>query len=107
MTCQSSTPSPQPSIQLHIERLVLEGLPVSTVQGPIVQAAMETELTRLFTIEGLPASASHAEPHLPVGQIHLIPDGGPGDLGQQIGAAVHHILNQSKQTTTIHKANAP
>jgi len=97
----------QPSVQLHIERLVLEGLPVSRVQGPMVQAAMEAELTRLLSVEGLATTASRAEPHVPAGHIHLIPDGGPRSIGQQIGGAVHHVLNQSKQTTPIQKANAP
>jgi hypothetical protein len=96
------------NINVSIERLVLDGLPVSSVhQGYLIAAAMEAELTRLLSIEGLAASASRAEPHLPAGHIHLIPDGGPRSVGQQIGAAVHHVLNQSKQTTTNQKANTP
>jgi hypothetical protein len=97
----------QPSVQLHIERLILEGLPASRAQGPAIGAAVEAELTRLLSVEGLATSAARAEPHLPAGHIHLIPDGGPRSIGQQIGGAVHHVLNQSKQTTTIQKANAP
>jgi hypothetical protein len=95
------------NINVSIERLVLDGLPVRSVQGHLIAAAMEAELTRLLSIEGLAASASRAEPHLPAGHIHLIPDGGPRSVGQQIGAAVHHVLNQSKQTTTNQKANTP
>jgi hypothetical protein len=97
----------QPSVQLHIERLILEGLPASRAQGPAIGAAMEAELTRLLSVDGLAASASSAEPHLPAGHIHLIPDGGPRSIGQQIGAAVYHGLNRSNQATTIKKANAP
>ncbi len=94
------------NINVSIERLVLDGLPVSSVQGHAIAAAMEAELTRLLSVEGLATSASRAEPHLPAGHIHLVPDGGPRSIGQQIGDAVHHVLNQSKQTTTIQKANA-
>jgi len=95
------------NINVSIERLVLDGLPVGSVQGHVIAAAMEAELTRLLTIEGLAASASRAESHLPAGHIHLIPDGSPRSVGRQIGDAVYHVLNQSKQTTTNQKANTP
>ena len=36
------------SIHLHIDRLVLEGLPLSPTDGPLLQAALESELTRLM-----------------------------------------------------------
>ena len=36
------------SVNLHIERLVLEGLPLGAHEGPLVQAAIEVELGRLF-----------------------------------------------------------
>ena len=35
------------NIQLHIERLVLDGLPLTRREGALVQAAVETELARL------------------------------------------------------------
>ena len=41
------------NIKLHIERLVLDGLPVTRSQGPLVQAAMEAELARLMAEGGL------------------------------------------------------
>jgi hypothetical protein len=41
------------SIHLHIERLVLEGLPLEAAQGPAVQAAIEDELTRLLGKGGI------------------------------------------------------
>jgi hypothetical protein len=88
------------NINLHIEQLVLDGLPFSSGQGRAIAAAMEAELTRRLTIEGLPMSASRAEPQLPAGHFHIIPDRSPRTVGQQIGRTVHHLLNQSKQTTT-------
>jgi hypothetical protein len=92
------------NINVHIERLILDGVPESSAQGPAVGAAVESELARLLTIEGLAASASRAEPHLPAGHIHLMPEVSPPSLGQQIGAAVYHVLNQPKQTTRNQKA---
>ena len=48
----------RPNIHLHIERLILDGLPIERAQGPHVQAAVEAELSRLLTENGLAASAS-------------------------------------------------
>jgi len=41
------------TVRVHIERLVLDGLPVTAAQGPLVQAAVEAELTRLIETEGV------------------------------------------------------
>ena len=88
------------NINVHIERLILEGLPATSAQGPAVGAAVEAELARLLVVEGLAAPASRAEPRLPAGHIQLVPEGSPRSLGQQIGGAVYHVLNQSEQPTT-------
>jgi len=41
------------TVRVHIERLVLDGLPVTAAQGPRVQAAVEAELTRLIETQGV------------------------------------------------------
>ena len=46
----------KPNIHLHIERLILDGLPIERAQGPHVQAAVEAELARLLTENGLDAT---------------------------------------------------
>ena len=46
----------RPNIHLHIERLILDGLPIECAQGPHVQAAVEAELARLLTENGLDAT---------------------------------------------------
>ena len=43
----------RPSVHLYIERLVLDGVPVTSAQGPAVRAAVEAELQRLLTEHGL------------------------------------------------------
>jgi hypothetical protein len=41
------------TVRVHIERLVLEGLPVTAAQGRRVQAAVEEELGRLIETQGV------------------------------------------------------
>lgn len=43
-------------VALHVERLVLEGLPLSGRDAPRLQAALEGELTRLLASAPLPAA---------------------------------------------------
>jgi hypothetical protein len=83
------------NVNLHIERLVVDGLPFSSTQGRAIAAAMEAELTRRLTIEGLAASTSRAESHLATGQMQVAPHRSPRTFGRQIGDTVYHVLNQS------------
>jgi len=76
------------NINLHIERLVLEGLPVAGGQGAVVQAAAESELARLLTSEGFAPKASMAEAYITAGAIQLRPAATPRQLGRQIGQTV-------------------
>jgi hypothetical protein len=78
------------NIKLHIERLVLEGLPLGRSQGPLVQAAVEAELARLLSEGGLAAelAAGGAVPSVPAEGIKLA-GGGPGDMGRQIARSVY------------------
>jgi hypothetical protein len=80
------------NIHVHIERLILDGLPVTTAQGPLVQAAIETELTRLLAEGDLSALSGGAVPHLPVASILLDPDNTPSHTGHQIAGALYSSL---------------
>jgi hypothetical protein len=77
-------------IKVHIERLVLEGLPAERSQGPLVQAAVQAELSRLLSEGGLgPELASGGSvPSVPAGSIRLN-GGGPGEMGRQIARSVY------------------
>ena len=80
------------NINVHIERLVLHGLPVAPHQGPLVQAAVEAELTRLLLGAGLaPAmqSTGGAVPSVSTPGIQLKSDSSPAQIGQQIARAVY------------------
>ncbi len=79
------------NINIHIERLILDGLPIAHNHGPLVQAAVEAELARLLAADGLGPSlqAGGALYRVPGGSIQLMGDGNPNTLGQQIARAVY------------------
>jgi hypothetical protein len=84
-------------INLHIERLILDGLPVTSLQGPQVRAAVEAELARLLAADGL----SHelrggvAVPRVRAGAIQIGKENQPARLGQSIARAVHEGIGNS------------
>jgi hypothetical protein len=82
-------------ISVHIERLVLDGLPLERRDGPIVSAAVERELVRLFNSGALAPAllSSNAVPRLKAPSIELQEAVSPKQLGQQIAAAVHDSLD--------------
>jgi hypothetical protein len=79
------------NVTVHIERLVLEGLPLSRRQAPLVQAAVEAELARLLAAEGLaPGLATGGTvPRLTAPALQVGADTGPTHLGTQIAQAVY------------------
>ena len=79
------------NINLHIERLVLDGLPVETGQAALVKQAVEAELTRLLQVEGFsgPLKSGGALPSLRANSIQLSADKNPAAMGQQIAEAVY------------------
>ena len=82
------------NIHVHIERLVLDGRPVTTAQGPLVQAGLEAELTRLLAEYGLRKAVSRTEPRAPASHFQIGEQGSTRQIGQQIGQAVYNIMNQ-------------
>ena len=78
-------------IELHIERLVLEGLAASPRERVLVQAAVETELARLLAEHGLSRELAGgiALPSLGAESIELSPGDDPWRLGEQIARAVY------------------
>lgn len=78
-------------IILHIERLILDGLPVATGQGRQLQQAVERELAGLLsTSETEPVwqSGDHVY-RLAAPVIHVAQEKGASRLGEQIAAAVY------------------
>jgi hypothetical protein len=79
------------NINLHIERLVLDGLPIEARQSALVKEAVEAELTRLLQANGLSAGlqSGGAVPNLSAESIQLSTDKNPTRMGQQIAQAVY------------------
>ena len=85
-------------INVHIERLVLEGLPLSRAQGPLVQRAVEAELARLFGASGGLAPDLRSAGTIPsaVGSpVQYASEASPRQLGTQIAQSVHAGLGKT------------
>jgi len=89
------------NINVHIERLILDGVPESHAQGLIIGAAVETELARLLATGGLDSSlqSSGAWPSVPVSAVQLAASK-PAQLGQQIAQAVYGGIGQERASTS-------
>jgi hypothetical protein len=93
------------SIHLHIERLILDGLPVGNHQAGLVRTAVEAELTRLLEVEGLGSSASWglmpqaAEAYAPAGTLQLADNAPPTAVGTGIARVVHGSLSRAVRWT--------
>jgi hypothetical protein len=85
------------NIQLHIERLVLDGVGVAPGQRALVQAAVEAELARLLAQGGLAQglAAGGALPSVRAGAIQLANDGDPQRMGTQIAQSVYSGIGQA------------
>jgi hypothetical protein len=87
------------NINIHIERLILDGLPIAHSQRPLMQAAVEAELARLLAADGLALNllAGSVLPSVSGGSIQLASDGNPKTLGQQIAHAVYGGIGGSRK----------
>ncbi|MBZ4400711.1 hypothetical protein OWM54_07380 [Myxococcus sp. MISCRS1] len=83
-------------ICLHIDELVLHGVPASHREQ--VGEAVRVELTRLLTERGLPQGLSGAVPRVDAGAIHTRPHAAPQSLGVQVAQAVYAGLGQGGPT---------
>jgi hypothetical protein len=83
-------------INIQIERLVLDPLPIGRHQGSLLKAAVEAELSRLIVAGGLAEDfmSDGAVPSMPAPNIQLGSDNNPTKLGQQIGRAVYGGLGK-------------
>ncbi|MEN6575314.1 MAG: hypothetical protein ABFD90_03140 [Phycisphaerales bacterium] len=89
--CHSNHNLP-PSVELHIEELVLHGFAPGD-RHPI-QEAMRTELERLFTERGSPQVFSHGDErsHLDAGEFRLAADPRSETIGRQIAQSLFSSL---------------
>jgi hypothetical protein len=78
------------NVSVHIERLILDGVPVPHRHRPQLQASLEAELARLIAADGLAVDMhmSGVLPRLSGGEIQ-IEDDDPKLLGKRIAQAVY------------------
>ncbi|WP_419661815.1 hypothetical protein Dvar_22480 [Desulfosarcina variabilis str. Montpellier] len=79
------------NINLHIKRLVLDGVSLGPGQGPLLQAVVEAELTRRLKNGGLgdALQTGGAFYNLRSADIQLASDAGPEQVGRQIAGALY------------------
>jgi len=82
------------NIDLHIERLILDGVDISPGQRHLLQTSLEIELSRLLADGGLSPSLAGgvALPHVTVSGIQLAAGNDPAELGQQIAQSVYGVI---------------
>lgn len=83
-------------INLHIERVVLEGVSIQSHQQRHLKAAMESELTRLLSTEPVgPGLQSITSRRAVTGDTISVSDNTqPRVLGEQIAGAVHRGIDR-------------
>lgn len=86
------------NIEIHIDRLILDGLPLTGQSGPQIQAAVEAELTRLLTEGGLAAElqAGGGMRSLKADDFQMGRDANSSQLGWQIAQALYGGIGQSR-----------
>ena len=79
------------NVNLHIERLILDGIDVEPAHRPILQASLERELGRLIARGGVGSelAAGGAVPSVKAGRFEFSGTGNPRQLGRQIARAVY------------------
>jgi hypothetical protein len=82
------------NLNLHIERLVLDGLSVANHEAALVQTAVEAELGRLLANERSAPVESSAYAGIGGAKIHLPPVVSARELGLEIGRSLFASLAQ-------------
>ena len=84
------------NINLHVDRLVLDGVDLPSHQIPAFQQAVETELARLLAKQGLGSGlvAGIAVRELPGGMVQSTGDQDPTTFGRQIARAVYRGIGR-------------
>lgn len=86
------------NINLHIERLVLDGLPLEHAHGPLLLAAVEAELTRLLNADGLTGdlTSGGSVARLSAPGVEASSGSDPARLGREIANSVYGSINQPR-----------
>ena len=90
------------NVNLHIERLILDGLPINQRDAARVRDAIETELTQALMRDGLAKSLSNGGAFASVPQSTILIRHARADsIGQQIGRAVYGGVGASAEVAAL------
>lgn len=83
------------NINLQIDRIILEGVDLSLRQRRQLQAAIETELSRLMTVNGIPGNLQNGGkiPKL-LASLNITNNSQPTLMGEQIAQSIYTGMNQ-------------
>jgi hypothetical protein len=85
------------NIVLHIDRIVMDGLPVSRAHLPALRAAMEGELVRLFAAAApRHFGGSRSVERLAAPAFSYDPLQRPAQIGRQVARSVHGSLGSRR-----------
>ena len=85
-------------IEVHIERLVLDGLPVTAAEGPRVRAAVEGELARMLAAGSVSREliSGGAVPRVDAPGMSIGPRERPDAIGRAVARSVHAGIGGSE-----------
>jgi hypothetical protein len=86
------------NIRLHIERLVVDGFDLQRADGRLVQAAVQSELTKLLAGNGLRHEFKQgvAVPQVRASALEAGPKASPRNLGTRIARSVYGGIGNTK-----------
>ena len=88
-------------IRIRIDRVTLDGMPITAAHAPSVRAAIESELGRLIVEQGLPGGLAGGRPRGGATPSLRAPDTRvarehPADAGRRIAGAVYRSLGTAR-----------
>lgn len=93
MSAQETTQDrPAPALQLHIERIVIDGVPLSRAQAGQLRGALQTELERLLQTGARTEWQGAALHSLSAPAVMVSAPVQPLELGRLIARSVHASL---------------
>jgi hypothetical protein len=106
---QPATLNPQPTVRLHLDRVVLDGFPTGSVLAPVFQAALQEELVRLLAQAAPTDRRSRALARLIAQPVTLAGGGTSAAWSRQIARALltTAMPQIGGQTTPKPAVNAP
>ncbi len=85
------------NVNLHIERLILDGLPFEARHRAALQAEIEIELARLLTGNGVASTwqSGGAVPSVRADAIQMTTQSSPEEIGRQIAGSIYGGISKA------------